>query len=232
MKTRSNPRLELPRILLALALTALLAGCATSPRSGKWQALFNGHDTTAWRAFCGKDFPETGWDVQDGCLHLRPGGKGGDLVTRDTFDNYELEWDWRILPGGNNGVKYLVSESRPNTPGPEYQMIDDATVPDALRQTASFYEVLSPRANTATRPPGSWNQSRLVVCGNHVEHWLNGVQVLSYELGSAEVKAGVAKSKFKNVPGFDEKITGHILLTNHNRETWFRNIRLRELRMK
>ena len=229
---KSNPASRLSGIIPSLAFALLLTGCSASPRPAPWRALFDGHDTSAWRTFCGTEFPKSGWVVEDGSLHLLPGGKGGDLVTRDTFDNYELEWEWRILPGGNNGIKYLVSEARPSTPGPEYQMIDDAMIPDALHQTASFYEVLAPRVKTPARPPGDWNQSRLVISGNHVEHWLNGVMVLDYELGSAEVKAGVAKSKFKNVRGFDEKIRGHILLTNHNRETWFRNIRLRELNLK
>jgi hypothetical protein len=70
------------------------------------------------------------------------------------------------------------------------------------------------------------------VRGNHVEHWLNGVKVLAFELGSPEVKAAVAASKFKNAPGFGEKITGHLLLTYHNDETWYRKLRIRELRSK
>ena len=214
---------------LPLLATALLTGCALAQRPGPWRAVFDGHDTSAWRTFGGKDFPKTGWSVADGCLHLAPGGQGGDLVTRETFDNYEFEWDWKIKPKGNNGIKYLVSEDRPNTPGPEYQMIDDAIMSDPLHQTASFYEVLPPQVKTPLKPAGEWNRSRLLVRGNHVEHWLNGVKVLAYELGSPEVKAGVAKSKFRSVPNFDQKIRGHILLTNHNDETWYRNLRLREL---
>lgn len=223
LKTRWRPWVAV------LALGLAWSGCATASRKSEWRILFDGHDTRAWRTFGGPDFPTTGWTVDDGSLHLHPGGKGGDLVTREEFDNYELEWDWRILPKGNNGIKYLVSEARPKTPGPEYQMVDDATVPDARHQTAAFYEILAPRVKPPVHPPGNWNHSRLLVQGNHVEHWLNGVNVLTYELGSAEVKAGVAQSKFKNVPGFDQKIRGRILLTNHNDETWFRNIRIREL---
>lgn len=227
MKTIAFPRVAASISIMALA--ASLTHCLSAAEPGPWRVLFDGHDTNAWRSFGGKEFPKTGWVVEDGCLHLQPGGKGGELVTRETFDNYEFEWEWRIGSKGNNGIKFLVSEARRSTPGPEYQMVDDATVGDALHQTASFYEVLAPQVKPPTRPPGEWNQSRLVVSGNHVEHWLNGVKVLAYELGSTEVKAGVAKSKFKNVPGFDQKIRGHILLTNHNSETWYRKMRLREL---
>ena len=207
----------------------LLAGCATAADPGPWRPLFDGSDTSAWREFGGKDFPKAGWEVKDGCLHLLRVAEGPQLVTRETFDNYEFEWEWRITARGNNGVKYLVDEARPNTPGPEYQMVDDSTTRDPKTQTASFYEVLAPQVTTPVRPPGEWNESRISVRGNHVEHWLNGVKVLAYELGSPEVKVGVAKSKFRDVPGFNQKIRGRILLTNHHSETWFRKLRIREL---
>jgi len=223
---------QLIKTVSALSLMVFLAGCATAPKPSPWWALFAGHDTSAWRTYGGTEFPKEGWVVEDGCLRLLPDSRGGQLVTKDTFENYEFEWEWRITRRGNNGVKYLVTEERPGTPGPEYQMVDDTTTRDPKFQTAAFYEVLAPQVKTPVRPPGEWNQSRLVVDGNHVEHWLNGVKVLAYELGSPEVKAGVARSKFKDVPGFDQKIRGHILLTNHSDETWYRNLRIRELPAK
>lgn len=220
---------HLVKLACILTLLACLPGCASGSKPGPWRVLFDGHNTSAWRTFGGKEFPKEGWLVEDGCLHLLPNSHGGQLVTKDTFENYEFEWEWRLTPRGNNGVKYLVTEDRPGAPGPEYQMVDDTTTRDPRFQTAAFYEVLAPQVKTPVRPPGEWNQSRLVVNGNHVEHWLNGVKVLAYELGSPEVKAGVARSKFRDVPGFDQKIRGRILLTNHNDETWYRNLRIREL---
>ena len=214
--------------LLSLSLFAASAG-----EPGPWRALFDGHDPSAWRGYCQKEFPKEKWVVEDGCLHLlRNSSSGGELVTVETFENYEFEWEWKLAPKANNGIKYFVTEARPGAPGHEYQMVDDTTETGAKHLTASFYDVLPPSVPTTVHPPGQWNQSRLGIQGNHVEHWLNGVKVLSYDLGSEEVKAALAKSKFKNAAGFGDKIKGHILLTNHHGETWYRNLRLRELKVK
>lgn len=211
--------------LIGLALNVGAAPSEPSP----WQPLFDGKTTAGWRGFGKPEFPRRGWVVEDGCLHLQPHSQGGDIITTATFDDFEFQWEWRIAPKANNGVKYLVTEDRPKAPGPEYQMVDDATMPDPKHQTAAFYAVLPSQPQTALKPAGEWNTSRLVIQGNHVEHWLNGMRVLAYELGSPEVKAGVAQSKFKDAPGFGEKIKGHLLLTDHNDEAWFRNLKIREL---
>src|SRR2546430_16175094 len=96
--------------------------------------------------------------------------------------------------------------------------------------TAAFYDVLPPMDDAPVKPPGEWNHSRVLVQGNHVEHWLNEAKVLEYECGSEQVKAAVAKSKFRTVKGFGDKIKGHILLTDHRDEAWFRNLKIRELK--
>src|SRR6185295_5789055 len=147
-----------------------------------------------------------------------------------------FQWEWRIQAKGNNGVKYLVTEERPGAPGPEYQMLDDMDNPDAKvgakRTTASFYDVLPPSADKKLNKPGEWNSSRLLIQGNHVEHWLNGAKVLEYELGSEAVLAAIQQSKFKNAKGFGTKIKGHLLLTDHKADCWFRNMKIRELPAK
>ena len=216
-------------LMVATTLLILTQGCTQFAHPATWRVLFDGHDTKAWRGYTRTEFPTSGWIVEDNCLHLLPGGKGGQLVTVEKFDNFELEWEWRIAPKANNGIKYFVTESRPTAPGHEYQMVDDTTERGEKHLTASFYDVLAPQMTPRPNPPGQWNHSRLVVRGNHVEHWLNGVKVLTYELGSPELRAALAQSKFRNVPGFGEKLKGHILLTNHSGETWFRKMRIREL---
>lgn len=202
-------------------------------RKDGWRLLFDGTDLHGWRSYRGTDAPANGWRVENGELRKLPGVKGGDLVTREKYNDFELSWEWWIAPEGNNGVKYLVTEERPSAPGHEYQMIDDKTNPDALkgpkRMTAAFYDVLPPSADKPVKPAKEWNSSRILVKGQHVEHWLNGKKVLEYELGSRAIQAAIAESKFKSSVGFGEKIAGHIMLTDHHDEARFRSIKIREL---
>lgn len=218
------------KFLAFAGCAALLTACATSNSNhGGWQNLLGPNTTNLWRCFGGKGFPESGWVPEGDVLHLQPGGKGGDLISLATYDNFEFEWEWKLAPKANNGIKYLVTEARPNAPGHEYQMVDDSTMPNPKHKTATFYDVLPVQVPAKSKPVGEWNQSRLIIQGNHIEHWLNGEKVLAYELGSEEVKAALAQSKFKNAPGFGVKIKGHLMLTNHKDEVWYRHLRLREL---
>ncbi len=196
-----------------------------------WQLLFDGTSTEAWRGFGEDSFPKSGWKVEDGWLHCL-GTDGGDVITRAEYDQFELEWDWKISPAGNSGVKYFVLDKGKSAIGHEYQMLDDALNPDAKladgkRVTASFYDVLAPQVQPVTKPIGEVNHSRILVKGNHVEHWLNGVKVLEYECGSDAIKTAVANSKFKNVAGFSDVTKAHILLQDHHSEVWFGNIKIR-----
>jgi len=207
-------------------------------KASGWELLFDGQSLAGWRGFRGTGIPPGRWIVEDGTIHAlatkrTPGDRLGDLITERKYGNFEFHWEWRLAPGANNGVKYLVTEERPNTPGPEYQMVDDfgrAGTGNRLHQTASFYEVLPPAPDLPLRPAGRWNQSRILVKGTRVEHWLNGRNVLSFDLKSPEVKAGLAGSKFKDEPGFGDKIAGHLMLTYHGDECWFRNLKVRELK--
>jgi hypothetical protein len=205
-------------------------------KAAGWQLLFNGKDLTGWRAFKTPEGGGTigeGWTVENGLLWKRAGVKGGDIITGQQFDDFELAWEWRIDPGGNNGVKYLVTEARPEAPGHEYQMLDDTfekwVKKPAKDHTAAFYQVLPPVKDKGYKPAGEWNQSRILVKGNHVEHWLNGKKALEYELGGEPLKAAIAESKFKKYPDFGQKIKGHIMLTDHIDAVWLRNIRIREI---
>ena len=224
------------------ALTCLVALAAEpnqltdAERQAGWKLLFDGKTTKGWRGYGKKTFPDKGWAVEDGMLKKVARERGGDIITEETFGDFELIWEWRISLAGNNGIKYLVTEDRPSAPGHEYQMIDDKRHPDALRGpkriTSAFYDVLPPAPDKPSKPAGEWNASRVILKGNHVEHWLNGKKVLEYELGSDELKAAIAKSKFKDSPGFGTKIKGHIMLTDHGDECWFRDIKILELPAK
>ncbi|HTH48959.1 MAG TPA: DUF1080 domain-containing protein, partial [Candidatus Limnocylindria bacterium] len=137
-----------------------------------------------------------------------------------------------VAPGANSGLKYFIDEARGAAIGHEYQLIDDALHPDALvgpkRQTASLYDALPPTSHPL-KPAGQINSSRVLVKGNHVEHWLNGVKVLSYELGSPELAAAKAQSKFKNEAKWGTKFATPILLQDHGDEIWVRNLRVHPL---
>jgi hypothetical protein len=220
----------------AAELNQLTAG----EKKDGWVLLFDGKSTAGWRSFKSPT-PYEGWEIEDAALHLRvaPGYRGGhDLISEKDYGDFDLQWDWKLAPHANSGLKYFVSLERRTPLGHEYQMLDDdhynhaqegdhsSNFTGTIHGTAAFYEVLAP-TNVVLHPAGEYNHSRVLVRGNHVEHWLNGNKVLEYELGSPAVKDGVARSKFKNVEGFGERATGHILLQDHGDEVWFRNIKIR-----
>ncbi len=240
MQTRC---VTLLRFTLALMFAA--ASVATASPSNQltqqekadgWRLLFDGRTTHGWRSFKQQSFPDKGWVVEDGWLHCLGKGAGskggGDILTDAQFDDFELKWEWKLAAAANSGLKYFVLETRNEVLGHEYQMIDDeravGTDKGTRKQlTASFYAVLEP-PSTPVMPPGQINSSRILVKGDHVEHWLNGVKVLEYECGSEVVKAAVAASKFRDKAGFGNKVRGHLLLQDHNCKVWFRNLKVRE----
>jgi hypothetical protein len=238
-----------PVVFLVLATLAASAALSHAQRPGApdtltsaeksagWVLLFDGTATDAWRGYKKADMSGLRWKVEGGCLAL-PAGEGADtrgqrdIITKQQFDDFELTWDWRIAKGGNSGVKYFVTETHDPAIGHEYQVIDgahaDAVLREGRRQTAAFYDVLAaPNANP--RPAPSFNTGRVLVKGNHVEHWLNGTKVLEYELDTDALRAKIADSKFKDSPDFDKHIRGHLLLQDHGDAVCYRNIKVRPL---
>jgi hypothetical protein len=229
-----------PMALFCLSVASVWAAAPNQiteeEKAAGWRLLFDGKTTEGWRSFKKESFPSKGWSVEEGWLHGLGKG-GGDIITDAEFDDFELQWEWKQAAKGNSGVKYFVTESRDSAIGHEYQMIDEQGEPDAKqargkRVTAAVYDVLKLDRPAPTKPPGETNQSRIVVQGNQVEHWLNGVKVLEYSCGSEALKTAVALSKFKDVAGFGNKIKGHILLQDHHTEVWFRNLKIRQLKTK
>lgn len=197
-----------------------------------WRLLFDGKSLDGWRTYRAGGTIGKGWVVEDGILKKIAKTPGGDIMTTTPVEgDFEVSWEWRIAKNGNNGLKYFITEARKAAIGHEYQLLDDDGHPDGKvgphRQTACLYDVLPPKEGKPINAVGEWNTSRVVVKGSRVEHWLNGAKVLDYELGSESLKAAIAKSKFKNVGDFGTKVAGHILLTDHGDECWFRNVKLR-----
>jgi hypothetical protein len=200
-------------------------------RAEGWRLLFDGRTTEGWRNFRGQGLRD-GWQVVDGTLSRV--GPGGDIVTVDQYDSFELTLDWKIERRGNSGVFFHVQETSGSVwhTGPEMQILDDDAHPDGrtpLTSVGSNYALHAP-SSKAANPIGEWNSARLIVRGRQVEQWLNGTRVVQYELGSPEWERLVAASKFSEHAGYGRAGRGHIALQDHGDPVSFRNIKIRPLR--
>lgn len=215
----------------AIAL-ALFCFPSCSTRMTDWQTLFDGSSTTAWRGFQKQELP-AGWQVVDGALTRT--GAAGDIITKEQFDNFELELEWKVAPAGNSGIFFHVVED-PQAQyvwqtGPEMQVLDNQRHADGrnpLTSAGSNFALHAP-ARDVSRPAGEWNRARLVVNGPHVEHWLNGEKIVEYELWSDDWKQKVQASKFKDMPRYGLARSGHIALQDHGDIVAYRNIRIRRI---
>jgi len=199
----------------------------------RWIVLFDGKSRDAWRGYQRKDFPDKGWSIDQGAFKTIVGGDQVDLITKRKFRNFELELEWKVSPGGNSGVFYRASEEDKAIwhSAPEVQVLDDERHRDGRNpktSAASLYALIAP-GGKKLRPVGEFNHLRVVLRGSNGEHWLNGVKVVEYELGSPQLRDLIAESKFKNMPRFSVLPEGHIGLQHHGEEVWFRKIRVREL---
>jgi len=222
------------RLLLfsaALIGTVGLAA-ASAPQSPKtWRVLFDGTSLDAWRGYHADTIP-SGWHIAGGALAKET--PAGDIMSRDEFGDFELELEWKIGEAGNSGIFYRGTEEYDHIywSGPEYQLLDDVKGADnKTRLTcAGAAYALYPSPPGRLKPAGEWNTTRIVVNGSHVEHWLNGIKLLEYELWSSDWEARVKASKFAKWPNFGRAKRGHIALQGDHAGTLaFRNIRIREM---
>ena len=222
-------------------------------KAAGWQLLWDGKTGDGWRSPKTDAFPTKGWTIKNGVLTVHENGGeesagGGDIITRQRYSQFELQVDFQLTPGANSGIKYFVQPNlspidkktgRPTGVGSaiglEYQVLDDLRHPDAKlgrngdRTLASLYDLMPAATTKRPNPIGEWNTARIVVRGNHVQHWLNGQLVLAYDRGSPEFRDAVALSKFKNIPDFGEWADGHILLQEHGNQVSFRNVKIHVL---
>jgi hypothetical protein len=195
-----------------------------------WRLLFDGKTIQGWRGYRMDSVP-SGWRVEDGALTRVAGG--ADLITREQFGDFELSLEWKVAPGGNSGIMYRVTEEYDYAyqSGPEFQVLDDAGHADGksrLTAAGAAYG-LYPAPAGVVKAAGEWNAARIVVRGAHVEHWLNGVKVVEYELGSPDWEARVQQSKFAQWPHYGRAALGYIALQDHGDWVAYRNIKLRVL---
>jgi hypothetical protein len=195
-------------------------------RAQGWQLLFNGKDPAPqWRGYRKEGFPEK-WVVEDGALMCQ---RGGDIITREKFKNFELSIEWKISPGGNSGIMFRVQETEgsPWQTGPEIQVLDNVGGKDPNK--AGWMYALYPASVDATKPAGEWNHFRFLTQNGKCEHWMNGVKYVEYTIGSDDWNEKVAKSKFGKFPGFGKSDTGHLCLQDHGNAVWYRSIKIRLL---
>ena len=224
--------------VLLVGCTAGFAAHAAEPntltdaeRRAGWDLLFDGRSLAGWRGYNRADLP-AGWAVRDGALARI--GPGGDIITESQFDDFELVLEWKVGPGGNSGIFYRAEEGHEwiYQSAPEMQVLDDAGHRDGrdpLTSAGANYG-LHPAPRGVVRPAGEWNEARIVAVGDHVEHWLNGVKIVEYELGSPEWRERVAASKFAEWPAYGRARRGHIGLQDHGDPVWFRSIKIRPIR--
>ncbi len=204
-----------------------------------WKLLFNGKNLDGWTSVGRETPPERGWTVENGVLTVNKGGpqKGGDIITKDRYSDFDLMVEFKITKGANSGIKYFfVRYDKGGWLGFEYQILDDQTHPDAKagrdgnRLQGGLYDMFAPAKNKKDKPVGEWNQARIVAKGSKVEHYLNGKKILTFDRKSEQFKEALSHSKFNgSEPMFGDVKSGHILLQEHQDEVSFRNVKIKLL---
>jgi len=233
-------RLALATIIVLVCIYANLAQAqllrrATAVRTPVYsvttpeKSLFNGEDLTGWITVLGST-DITGWEVEDGMIHLEY--RSGDIVTDREYTNFILDFDWKISPGGNSGVKYKFCNFDGSWLGCEYQILDDLGTREGSSEkhrTADLYDIIPSKPGKPLNPVDEFNHSRIVVNGRRIQHWLNGMLVVDVCVGSPTWEKAFAESKFREHPCFGKVSGGKILLQDHGGEVWFKNITIREI---
>jgi hypothetical protein len=209
-------------------------------REEGWTLLFDGASLAGWHGYNGGVLGS--WTIED-CAIKSAGTEGNygsdmrtDLVTDAQYTNFELSLDWKATLAGNSGIMYgVIEDPRYDAAwktGPEYQLVDDVGFPEQLEEwqkAAANYAMHPAAADKPLQTVGEWNTSRVVVHGNHVEHWLNGVKVLEFERWNDDWERLKNAGKWADAPDYGSAATGHIVIQDHGSVFWFRNVKLREI---
>ncbi len=217
-----------------------------SEKEEGWKLLFDGESVEHWKGYCKDSFPSSGWKVVDGKLQVIGSGKGeaghgGDIITKNKYENFEFSVEWKVEEGGNSGIFYLAQEKcgEDGQPiwksAPEMQILDNDKHPDAKlgengnRQAGALYDLIPAEPQTF-KGANKWNKAKVMVYQGTVVHYLNGEKVLEYHLWTDDWKEMVKDSKFKKYDDFlNPAKEGHIGLQDHGNNVWFRNIKIKEL---
>lgn len=258
----SNP-LSVFLMFIAFSLILFLAGCQGGQQQSTeetdtqeemseaneeaadedWVVLFDGESVDNWRGYKNDSFPTQGWRIDGEALMCvgsgkgEAGGAGGDIITRDMYEDFELEFEWKISEGGNSGVFYMAREIEDEPiykSAPEYQVLDNERHADAKlgkdgnRQAASLYDLIPADPQNA-KPAGEWNTGKILKYQGTVAHFMNGEVVLEYHLWTDDWNEMVENSKFADFEPFADYSEGHIGLQDHGNDVWYRNIRIKTM---
>ncbi len=221
----------------------LLAGIAPSVRAQadhRWHYLFNGRSLNELRGYKMNGFPSVAWKVEDGALVAQTGVPNVDLVSRETYTNFDLTLKWKMSVGGNSGIFYNVQENSAHEAGNgnspnwldnfEMQLLDDIGFNDhdPKRSAGSLYDLIIPQ-HKHLEPVGQYNTARLLVNHGHVEQWINGIKVVEYQIGSPQLNELISQSKYKDNPNFAKATSGHLMFQHHGQQVWLKDIRVKRL---
>ncbi len=228
-----------------IGLMILTISCVSGKKNrtasqSAWENLFVGTSTEKFRGYKTADFPNDSWAVENNTLKARTKVDNIDFITKDTYKNFELTFEWKTSKAGNSGVFFNVQEDQTLVSGNgnsphwlrnyEMQLLDDINFYDKnpKRSTGALYDLMTPK-DKVLKTVGEFNTARLIVNNQHVEHWINDLKVLEYQMDSEELKELVLKSKFKDVKDFARYQEGHIMFQHHGLVFWYKDIKIRRL---
>lgn len=232
--------ISMKKLSVLLLLLFCLVNVTYSQKVNKWHYLFNGKTVKKLRGYKMGDFPFDAWKIEHGALVTQIGVPNVDILTKETYTNFDLTLEWAVSKAGNSGIFYNVQENSEHESGNgnspnwldnfEFQLLDDIDFNDRapIRSAGSLYDLISP-VNKHLKVVGEFNTARLLVDHGQVEQWINGVKVVEYELGSNELKDLIVKSKYNDNPNFARSTSGHIMFQHHGQKVWLRNIKIKRL---
>src|ERR1035437_251770 len=239
-------------ILFLFAAITILPACKSSLNKSKnktsenndgWKLLFDGKTTAGWHTY-GKDSIGSAWKAEDSTLYLDAREKkdwqtkdGGDIVTNDEFENFDLKLDWKISEDGNSGIMFYVREDTskyqyPWNTGPEMQIADNEKNEDGKvykSRAGDLYELFATSSQQFVKPAGQWNHVEIISDKGKLDFYMNDQHVLDTNIWDDAWKKNIANTKFKDMPGFGTFKKGKIALQDHGADVWFKNIKIKDL---
>jgi len=226
--------------MVSVLLFTLISWLVRPELKGKIEIIFNGSDVSALRAYKSDQFPAEAWELSEGAIKTKTVKNNVDLITRNKYKDFDLNFEWKVSKAGNSGVFFHVQEDFSHQSGDgnspnwlqnfEFQILDDIDFPDKTpnRSAGSVYDLITP-ANKTLKPVGEFNTARIVVKKSKVTHYINGKKIVQYTIGSPEINQLIVKSKFKDKKDFGAYKEGHIMFQHHGQEVWYKNITIKRL---